>query len=604
MRKRSHQRAATNLHAAMEPLTQRLLLSAKLIGSTLKIVGTDEADAVVVAANGRFVNMLSVTLNGDVQYFALSAVTRIDIRTFAGDDKIWIDSTLDPMAYGSFVDAGAGNDSVTGGAGRDRVLAGEGNDKVYANAGNDSIDGGAGKDLLTGGGGDDVIASGVGDDRVDAGEGNDTLTNDAGKDAIYAGAGDDVGRFSGGGVVQGGEGNDTLVSTGGSLLFGDAGNDNLQASALDGGSGDDTLSGLLGDDSIAGGDGNDLIRGFAGRDLLNGDAGNDAIFGGVDADTLHGGDGKDNLYGTDGAADKHKDLAGRDDGFGDDGSDWFETSYRWGDTDRGNSIDRPVNAQNALGQDPSVGLYLAGNFTSDNNLNSGPTTLWFEDGVTTGKNPGSGSFTINNPVVVVPQLPWSTLNIVPVGGVGWLSNGAYDTPNQRFVPPPMSYKQRTSIGRAVLQLPAGWKIGEMSFARDDLVWYSISANAIVPKQSSYVVPALGGGTVDVPYSTPHLLDGVNDGAYRFLGVKRGTILVSSAGQATEPIAYGLADRLLPLPVGGDIRLAGYDSVYHPPTRSDSVPVGGPKALKGILVDGGAIWLPTDGSAPYFSSGKN
>jgi hypothetical protein len=34
---------------------------------------------------------------------------------------------------------------------------------------------------------------------------------------------------------------------------------------------------------------------------------------------------------------------------------------------------------------------------------------------------------------------------------------------------------------------------------------------------------------------------------------------------------------------------------------DAVPAGGPK-VKALAVDGGAIWLPTDGSEPYFSTG--
>ena len=35
----------------------------------------------------------------------------------------------------------------------------------------------------------------------------------------------------------------------------------------------------------------------------------------------------------------------------------------------------------------------------------------------------------------------------------------------------------------------------------------------------------------------------------------------------------------------------------------TLPPGGPR-LRGILVSGGAIWLPTDGSEPYVSSGKS
>jgi Ca2+-binding RTX toxin-like protein len=75
---------------------------------------------------------------------------------------------------------------------------------------------------------------------------------------------------------------------------------------LDGGAGDDALSGAegndkllggLGDDSLDGGDENDSLDGGAGNDSLDGGAGNDTLLGGTGNDTLTGGEGKDALSG-------------------------------------------------------------------------------------------------------------------------------------------------------------------------------------------------------------------------------------------------------------------------------------------------------------------
>jgi Ca2+-binding RTX toxin-like protein len=108
-------------------------------------------------------------------------------------------------------------------------------------------------------------------------------------------------------MIDGGAGNDTL--TGGrvnDLLLGGDGNDRLV-----GGLGDDVLLGGAGNDTLLGSAGNDLVRGGTGRDTLQGDAGNDILCGEEDADRLLGGAGRDLLLG--GAAADY--LSG---GYGDD----------------------------------------------------------------------------------------------------------------------------------------------------------------------------------------------------------------------------------------------------------------------------------------------
>lgn len=108
-------------------------------------------------------------------------------------------------------------------------------------------------------------------------------------------------------TVIGGDGNDTIQVTGlmfhgdAMILDGGKGNDHITGSAgaddLRGGDGDDTLDGGKGDDILNGGKGADVLQGRAGADQLLGGAGNDTLNGGDGNDSLNGGDGNDTLNG-------------------------------------------------------------------------------------------------------------------------------------------------------------------------------------------------------------------------------------------------------------------------------------------------------------------
>jgi Ca2+-binding RTX toxin-like protein len=93
--------------------------------------------------------------------------------------------------------------------------------------------------------------------------------------------------------LNGGAGNDHLTGgSGNDLLIGGAGNDHLN-----GGSGDDLLRGNQGNDKLQGGDGNDILVGDAGNDHLIGGAGRDLLIGGAGNDNLDGGADDDILIG-------------------------------------------------------------------------------------------------------------------------------------------------------------------------------------------------------------------------------------------------------------------------------------------------------------------
>ena len=83
-------------------------------------------------------------------------------------------------------------------------------------------------------------------------------------------------------ALQGGDGDDEL--SGGA-----------DADTLEGGAGDDKLWGEVGDDRISGGDGTDFLSGEDGNDSLFGGAGDDFLLGGGGNDSIDGGDGVDHI---------------------------------------------------------------------------------------------------------------------------------------------------------------------------------------------------------------------------------------------------------------------------------------------------------------------
>lgn len=113
-------------------------------------------------------------------------------------------------------------------------------------------------------------------------------------------SGDDTIRVAGAvGVpcrVDGGGGNDSMTGgDGAEILVGGAGLDSIR-----GGGGNDQMYGGLGDDSLSGGKGYDSVYGNDGNDDLYGDANGDVVDGGVGHDLVCGGVGTDQCWGRSG----------------------------------------------------------------------------------------------------------------------------------------------------------------------------------------------------------------------------------------------------------------------------------------------------------------
>ena len=251
------------------------------------------------------------------------------LRGGSGNDTLYADSS------DTVIEGGLGSDTlhVEGSTGVS-IGAGAGIETAYGNAGNDVFDGsdltvaanfegGSGDDVLTGGSGNDTLSGQAGNDVLTGGTGNDVLTGGSGDDTLSGGAGQDRATFAGlmsnyrfsastaGLVVTdtlSGEGSDTLVDVE-TLSFADGdlqvalidGKYTLSGSALaesitidgviglavQGGSGDDVLTGGSGNDTLRGNAGADQLRGGSGNDTLYADSSDTVIEGGLGSDTLH-----------------------------------------------------------------------------------------------------------------------------------------------------------------------------------------------------------------------------------------------------------------------------------------------------------------------------
>jgi Ca2+-binding RTX toxin-like protein len=262
-------------------------------------------------------------------------LTAINLLMGDGDDTVNASAQAN-AAIPLTIDGGTGNDNLTGSPNADTI---------NGNAGNDAIVGLGGVDILLGADGDDTITGGPGNETQEGAGGNDTFIWNPGdgSDTLLGGTGTDTMVFNGsagaevfavtadgtgfdfardlGNILMDAEqieiltlnalaGNDTATVgdltgvadlTAINLLMGD-GDDTVNASAqanaaialtIDGGIGNDTLTGSPNADTIDGGAGNDTIVGLGGIDGIDGWDGNDTITGGPGNETQLGGAGDD-----------------------------------------------------------------------------------------------------------------------------------------------------------------------------------------------------------------------------------------------------------------------------------------------------------------------
>lgn len=293
------------------------------------------------------------TLGGQDIYLASLALRSelTSITVSPGNDTILGGTQNDTIV------AGSGDDLLDGNADDDIISGGGGNDSISGGDGNDTIDGGAGDDTIAGQGGDDLVTTGSGIDMVlwdGLGNGTDTIVESDGAETLTVQGDSGVNNFdidSNGGLLRVTEGaasitvaastttvnvnggseddvitissiadvnplvlnvdgqadDDTITALDANIgdvrmfLNGGTGNDTITGSrdddSINGDGGDDSVFGGLGNDSVDGGDGNDTLNGEAGNDTLLGNLGNDMALGGDGDDSLSGGFGNDTLVG-------------------------------------------------------------------------------------------------------------------------------------------------------------------------------------------------------------------------------------------------------------------------------------------------------------------
>ncbi|MDR6539341.1 calcium-binding protein [Variovorax soli] len=364
----------------------------------LKINGTTDQVTIQNYFNGDGISARGWVMN-QIQFADGTTWTLADIKTQVltggtGNDTIYGYSTADTLSGDS------GNDGLYGRDGNDVLNAGAGDDSLAGEGGNDTLNGEAGNDTLQGGAGDDILQGGAGNDIL-AGGRYDTWNG------YYDGWGNDVYQFGRGDgqdrildkdtsvgnldkiVFKPGisEADVQTVRVGDHLLLKVAGTsdqiqidnyfagdatagwaieeirfsdapevvwnvDTVKAKALNGGAGNDTITGYATADTLNGGDGNDVLygrdgsdvlnagsgddglAGEAGNDTLNGEGGNDTLQGGAGDDVLHGGAGNDILAGG-----RYDTWNGYYDGWGND-------VYQFG---RGDGQDRILDKDTTIG---------------------------------------------------------------------------------------------------------------------------------------------------------------------------------------------------------------------------------------------------------------
>lgn len=239
-------------------------------------------------------------------------VTRIAANSYRITDTTGVNAVLQNIEFARFSNGTFALSALNAGpgAGDDYVEGTAGNDILDGLAGNDTVEGLQGDDTLAGGDGDDVVNGGIGLDTIDGGAGSDTLNGGDQNDTITAGNGADT--------VNGGNGNDVVItgdSDGAADSYnGGNGSDTisyrtntagvtvnlaLQGSAQNTGSeGMDTLNAF---ENLEGGSGNDVLTGNNLPNRINGLGGDDILSGGsfvnptggLSPNLLDGGDGYD-----------------------------------------------------------------------------------------------------------------------------------------------------------------------------------------------------------------------------------------------------------------------------------------------------------------------
>ena len=222
------------------------------------------------------VNTVTLTRSGTV-WTITDTTAEIDVGSGCSNvDLHTVNCSSSSISDRPRISAGEFDDTVTNlSATKASFYGGPGADKLYAGSAGDSLNGEEGADLLQGGEADDnALNGGDGDDVLDGGPGNDFLDGGLGSDTLAGGPGND-------GVLYTPRLLPVSLSLDGVRNDGEEGELDYINSDVEG---------------LDGGAGNDRITGNAGYNWMNGNDGNDILdVGAVDSvgDSVQGGAGDD-----------------------------------------------------------------------------------------------------------------------------------------------------------------------------------------------------------------------------------------------------------------------------------------------------------------------
>ena len=282
-------------------------------GGVLSVTGDNADNTIAIsrnAAGGILINGGAVTVTGGTPTVANTSLIRI--FGLGGNDVLSLSEVNGALPKATLF-GGQGNDTLTGGSGADQLFGESGNDTLLGKGGNDVLFGGAENDTLTGGDADDQVFGQSGNDRMIWNPGDDTDLNEGagGTDTVEVNGGNGTEQFSAtanGSRVRfdrvnpapfaidiGTAENLVVNANGGDDSFSATGNlAALIKITVDGGTGNENLSGSNGVDTFIGGDGNDVVDGQQGNDVALLGAGDDTF-------RWDPGDGSDVIEGQDGA---------------------------------------------------------------------------------------------------------------------------------------------------------------------------------------------------------------------------------------------------------------------------------------------------------------
>jgi serralysin len=182
------------------------------------------------------------------------------------------------------------NISIARGTVVENAIGGSGADTITGNSAANALTGNGGNDTLNGGAGADILTGGLGNDSLVGGSDSDNYYVDSASDVVVELAG----------AAEGATDQVFFTNVAGATLAANVeyGFSLGTTASLTGNASDNVLIGGYATvaQTLDGGDGNDYLSGTAAVDTIYGGAGIDTILGRSGNDQLFGGDGNDNYY--------------------------------------------------------------------------------------------------------------------------------------------------------------------------------------------------------------------------------------------------------------------------------------------------------------------